>query len=110
MDVPLGLIESSKRSNPRILTAFVYLNDVADGAGGETAFTRLVHAGVPAVQPRLGRLLVWPNVFTDEPALADRRMHHEARTLRHGVKYGANVWIRLRSRARGRRGRRGHDG
>ena len=81
--------------NPRILTAFVYLSDVPDGAGGETAFTKLIEHGVTPVQPRLGRLLVWPNVWIDEPSIADRRMYHEARELRHGVKYGANIWIRL---------------
>ena len=81
--------------NPRILTAFVYLSDVPEGAGGETAFTKLVQHGVPPVQPKLGRLLVWPNVWIDEPAIADKRMYHEARELHAGVKYGANIWIRL---------------
>ena len=77
--------------NPRILTAFVYLSDVPHDGGGETAFTR-VRA---RTAPKLGRLLVWPNVRTDEPTLADERMHHEARTLRRGEKWGLNVWIRL---------------
>ena len=79
-------------ANPRILTAFVYLSDVPNGAGGETAFTRL---RVSPVRPRRGRLLVWPNVQVDEPVMADKRMFHEARVLRSGVKYGMNVWLNL---------------
>ena len=79
----------------RTQTAFVYLSDVPPASGGETAFTKLLDAGVPPVEPKLGRLLVWPNVWTDEPSIADRRMYHEARELRRGIKYGANIWVRL---------------
>ena len=98
LDVP-GLARTRQQRadalNPRILTAFVYLSDVPADGGGETAFTKLVAKGVEPVKPKLGRLLVWPNVWTDEPAIADRRMYHEARELKRGVKFGANVWVRL---------------
>ena len=98
LDVP-GLARTRQQRadalNPRILTAFVYLSDVPADGGGETAFTKLVAKGVEPVKPKLGRLLVWPNVWTDEPAIADRRMYHEARELKRGVKFGANIWIRL---------------
>lgn len=82
----------------RILTAFMYLSG-GDVEGGETAFTDL--PGQPAVAPRLGRMIVWPNVWTAEPTTHDHRMMHEARAVTKGVKYGANVWLRLYPR--------GHD-
>ena len=37
------------------MTAFIYLNDVE--GGGQTHFTRL---GI-AVEPKLGRMVLWPN-------------------------------------------------
>ena len=84
----------------RALTALLYLSDLPEGGGGETAFPRLTqaHGGAPlAVAPRVGRLLVWPNVRDDEPTLgvADLRMLHEARTVTAGTKLAANVWVRL---------------
>ena len=93
MDQKLRMTVSQRAAslNPRILTAFVYLSDTPERGGGETAFTRLR----TVVAPKLGRLLVFPNVRTDEPALADVRMHHEARTLNIGEKWGLNVWVRL---------------
>lgn len=80
--------------NPRILTAFVFLNDMTEGAGGETAFTKL--RGMTPVRPRLGRLLLWPNVWPDKPTMPDMRMYHEARVVRSGIKYACNIWIRLK--------------
>ena len=102
MDIQLTRHGRMRRAadNPRILTAFVYLSDVPEAGGGETAFTKLLASGVPPVRPRTGRLLVWPNVWTDEPSIADRRMYHEAREVRSGVKYGANIWVRLKSHAK----------
>ena len=92
----------------RMLTAFLYLSDLpGDDAGGETAFPRLPGSGKSRtggpllVAPRVGRLVVWPNVRDDQPSrgVADLRMLHEARAVRRGVKYAANVWIRLHSLA-----------
>ena len=40
-------------------------------------------------------MIVWPNVWTAEPTSHDYRMMHEAREVSKGVKYGANVWLRL---------------
>ena len=77
----------------RIMTAFMYLNDVPEGGGGETRFTDLEHT--PAVAPRLGRMIVWPNVWTMEPTSHDHRMMHEACPTTKGLKYGANVWIHM---------------
>lgn len=89
--------------DPRILTAFVYLSDLPPDGGGETAFTKLGRV----VQPRLGRLIVWPNVWLRHPTTVDQRMYHEARAVRRGVKYGCNVWVRLKSRVGDERRGRG---
>ena len=75
----------------RVLTAFMYLSTPA--AGGETAFPR--HPGVSPVEARAGRLLVWPNVHSDRVLENNLRMKHEARPVRAGVKYGANIWLRM---------------
>ena len=74
-------------SGHRILTFFLYLNDVEEG--GETAFTDL---GI-AVKPKKGRALIWPSVLNDDPESSDYRTYHEARAVIKGTKYAANHWI-----------------
>ena len=74
-------------SGHRILTVFLYLNDVEEG--GETAFTDL---GI-AVKPKKGRALIWPSVLNDDPNSYDPRTFHEARAVVKGRKYAANHWI-----------------
>ena len=78
----------------RILTVFLYLNDVEEGGGGGTRFP-LYNI---TVQPRAGRVLVWPNVLNDEPHLIDDRTIHQALPVegKNNIKYGANAWIHLR--------------
>jgi prolyl 4-hydroxylase len=73
---------------PRILTVFLYLNDVE--AGGGTHFTDLDIT----VMPKRGRALIWPSVFDNDPRLKDARTHHEALPVEKGIKYGANAWVR----------------
>ena len=72
----------------RVLTAFLYLNEVE--SGGETNFTEL-----PAVtaSPRTGRLLMWSNVHDADPRRRHLGAYHEARPVRAGVKYAANLWL-----------------
>mmetsp|Transcript_10336 Transcript_10336/g.15539 ORF Transcript_10336/g.15539 Transcript_10336/m.15539 type:complete len:504 (-) Transcript_10336:508-2019(-) len=48
-------------AGPRLLTAFLYLNDVEEGGG--TNFPRL---GI-TVNPKRGRLLLWPSVLDSDP-------------------------------------------
>lgn len=72
---------------PRILTVFLYLNDVE--AGGGTRFTDLDLT----VMPKKGRALLWPSVLDENPMAIDMRMHHEALAVEKGVKYGANAWV-----------------
>ncbi|KAL3809185.1 hypothetical protein ACHAXA_000704 [Cyclostephanos tholiformis] len=71
----------------RILTFFLYLNDVENG--GETRFTTLDID----VKPKKGRALVWSSVMNDDPNRSDARMYHEAKEVLKGIKYAANHWI-----------------
>ena len=80
VDSPIG---------PRILTVYMYLNDVKEG--GETHFDHLDIA----VRPKQGRILIWPNVLNEDPTLADHRTTHQALPVRAGTKYGANMWLHL---------------
>jgi prolyl 4-hydroxylase len=74
----------------RILTSFMYLNDVE--AGGGTHFSQLDIT----VQPKQGRVLLWPSVMDNNPDRKDSRTHHEALPVEKGVKYAANAWIHQR--------------
>jgi prolyl 4-hydroxylase len=77
-----------RRAGPRILTVFLYLNDVE--AGGATHFTDLDIA----VYPKKGRVLLWPSVLDQDPNGQDYRTHHQAMPVEAGIKYGANAWVR----------------
>eukprot|EP00934_Nitzschia_sp_Nitz4_P008818 Nitzschia sp. Nitz4//scaffold47_size129522//19136//20601//NITZ4_003538-RA/size129522-snap-gene-0.181-mRNA-1//1//CDS//3329552761//8808//frame0 len=74
----------------RILTFFLYLNDVEEGGG--TNFDRLNLT----VTPKVGRAVLWPSVLSDSPSERDDRTHHQALPVERGVKFGANAWIHLR--------------
>jgi prolyl 4-hydroxylase len=75
---------------PRLLTFFLYLNDVEDGGG--TLFEDLKFAA----QPKRGMALVWPSVVNENPEEKDDWTWHEALPVNKGIKYGANAWIHLR--------------
>ena len=85
----------SSPQGPRILTLFMYLNDVEEG--GETAFTDLTTEDGETLQirPRKGRAILWPSVSDHDPSLAEIRTHHEAKPVVRGEKFGANLWIHL---------------
>lgn len=69
------------------------LNDMEhDDAGGATNFTELFPA-VDAVRPKLGRLLLWPNVHDAAPRRRNLAARHEALPVRAGRKHAANVWL-----------------
>ena len=80
----------NRPAGPRILTIFLYLNDVE--AGGGTRFTDLD----ATVNPKKGKALIWPSVLDENPSVMDRRTHHEALAVEKGVKYAANAWVHLR--------------
>jgi len=81
--------QKDRQCGPRILTVFMYLNDVE--AGGGTRFTDLDLT----VMPKVGRVLIWPSVYDSDPMVQDPRMMHEAMAVEAGVKFGANGWIHM---------------
>jgi prolyl 4-hydroxylase len=74
----------------RILTVYLYLNDVDKGGG--TNFPQL---GV-TVMPKRGRVLLWPSVLNDNPNRKDFLTNHQALPVEKGIKYAANGWVHLR--------------
>ncbi len=82
---------------PRIITFFLYLNDVEEG--GATRLNDLTgdDGGIFFdVQPKKGRALIWPNVLDEDPSVMDHRTYHEALPVVRGKKFGANAWFHLR--------------
>lgn len=74
-------------SGARIMTLFLYLNDVEEG--GNTSFPDI---GASA-KPKKGSAVLWPSVKDEDPMEKDPRTDHEAEVVGAGVKYGANAWI-----------------
>merc|ERR1712151_951482 len=68
-------------------TVFVYLNNLAEGDGGETFFPEL---GLKFI-PRKGYALLWSNILA--PQVDDKRMVHQGLPPRTGVKYGVNCFF-----------------
>jgi len=84
-----------RQPGPRILTFFLYLNDVKEG--GSTNFPLLKeNSGGLKFSPKKGRALLWPSVLNINPNEIDLRTEHEAMEVKEGEKYGANIWIHLR--------------
>jgi prolyl 4-hydroxylase len=73
---------SGDSSRPRSHTIFAYLNDLPDGAGGETEFTRI---GVK-FKPKKGDALLWENRADRHSFHLDGK--HAGRPPLRGVKYG----------------------
>lgn len=74
---------------PRILTFFLYLNDVEEG--GETVFPYL---GI-SVKPKKGAALLWPSVLSSAPRQRDMKTAHEAKPVIKDRKYGVNSWLHM---------------
>ena len=83
-----GFYHLERQFGPRIITFFLYLNDVDEG--GETEFPLL---GLK-VTPKKGKALLWPSVLDEDPLQIDYRTRHGALTVTKGIKYGANAWVR----------------
>ena len=76
----------------RHLTFLIYLNDLGDGAGGDTTFPRLNLA----IQPEKGTALVFNDCLDN--GMDDERTEHAGTPPRvaGAVKYAINCWIRAR--------------
>eukprot|EP00549_Striatella_unipunctata_P007896 CAMPEP_0118724462 /NCGR_PEP_ID=MMETSP0800-20121206/32590_1 /TAXON_ID=210618 ORGANISM="Striatella unipunctata, Strain CCMP2910" /NCGR_SAMPLE_ID=MMETSP0800 /ASSEMBLY_ACC=CAM_ASM_000638 /LENGTH=470 /DNA_ID=CAMNT_0006633037 /DNA_START=34 /DNA_END=1446 /DNA_ORIENTATION=- len=79
-----------RQSGVRLLTFFLYLNDVEEGGG-----TRFPQLDI-TVQPKRGQVLLWPSVYDHDPNLKDPTTEHEALPVKKGVKYAANAWLHMR--------------
>ncbi|KAL7531944.1 hypothetical protein ACHAXR_004324 [Thalassiosira sp. AJA248-18] len=75
----------------RILTLFIYLNDVAEGGGTRFPLLNIT------VQPKKGNAVLWPSVLDESPESKDDRTGHEALPVLKGIKYGSNAWIHSRN-------------
>lgn len=64
----------------RILTLFIYLNDVEQGGGTHFPLLDIT------VQPKKGSALLWPSVKDENPDLKDGRTDHEALPVEKGIK------------------------
>jgi len=74
----------------RVLTFFMYLNDVPSDAGGATRFPDLDDL---RVRPRTGKALLWPSVTDGDANATELFTFHEAMPVTSGVKFAANVWV-----------------
>jgi prolyl 4-hydroxylase len=84
--------DTYRRRGGRILTLFMYLNNVDEG--GETEFPRL--SPPIKVTPKKGMVLLWANVLDSDPHKEDERMWHQALPVVKGLKHAANFWIHMR--------------
>jgi len=76
------------RRGQRLMTCIVYLNDMPDGSGGETAFFYLRRA----VAPRTGRLLTFRNVSGG--GALNRRSLHAGLPVVNGSKWIVTTFLR----------------
>ena len=83
--------EIKYKQGVRILTVFLYLNNVE--AGGGTNFPLLDLT----VEPKIGRALIWPSVLDKHPNAADYRTNHQALPVEQGIKFGINAWLHQRT-------------
>jgi len=76
-----------EKNGQREYTFFVYLNDIPEGVGGETKFTKINKT----FRARKGQAVFWPNMVNGKE---DPLTLHSGTELKEGVKYGLNVWVR----------------
>lgn len=101
--------EYNSVAGPRIFTLLFYLNDIAEGNGGETCFPeieRKTGSGGNAtdpicIRPKKGRALIWPNMLDELPEgtteMPENRTYHEAKGIHEGFKFASTVWYHLRN-------------
>jgi prolyl 4-hydroxylase len=80
-----------RQEGVRVLTVYLYLNDVEEGGG--TNFPSLDLT----VMPKSGKVVIWPSVLNEDPNARDDRTDHQALPVIKGVKYGEFAWFDLAS-------------
>ena len=88
-----GYDENDIRINEgqRMVTCFMYLNDLQENQGGHTEFNKLNIK----VAPKKGRLLVFYNIEKDSNKKHELSMHGGNEVL-SGEKWACNIWFRDR--------------
>lgn len=71
-----------RQQGVRLLTLFMYFNDVEEGGGTHFPALNLT------VVPKLGRAALWPSVLNEDPNQLDERTKHGSLPVEKGVKYG----------------------
>jgi prolyl 4-hydroxylase len=71
----------------RLVTIFIYLNELEKDAGGCTHFPS---SGLRVI-PKRGMAVVWSNI--NKQLRPDSRTIHEGEPVTSGTKYGLNAWI-----------------
>ena len=86
-DVHHDFIETHvvRQPGPRILTVFLYLNEVPEGGG--TRFPTLDNL---TVMPKPGMALIWPSILDEDVNAKDHRTVHAALPVEKGQKFAAN--------------------
>jgi prolyl 4-hydroxylase len=91
---------------PRLFTLLFYLNDIADGNGGQTCFPLIERSDGRVddpicIQPRRGRAVIWPNIKNEIPeggeGIPEDLTWHEAHGIQEGYKFAGTVWYHLRN-------------
>lgn len=88
-------MQRDRPSGSRILTFYIYLNDVEQGGGTNFPHVDPLNPDF-TILPKKGRAVLWPSVLNMAPETMDDRTLHQALPVEKGVKYGANAWIHLR--------------
>lgn len=95
--------ELDKLMGPRLVTFFLYLNNVEEG--GATKMVDIHYDGFDndetptkplEIYPQKGMALIWPNLDDDDFSEKEEGTWHEALPVEKGIKYGANAWFHLR--------------
>lgn len=74
---------------PRIITFFMYLNTLEEGAGGETEFPNLN----VSIRPKKNSAVLWNSISDEAPNVDEHETYHEAKPVIDGYKYAANLWF-----------------
>jgi hypothetical protein len=83
-----GQVEAVKMGGQRLITLFVYMSTLDDGAGGETVFPEL---GME-FKPIKSDAVYWYDM--DVNLVEDSRTLHGGKPVLNGTKWGLNIWIR----------------